>query len=117
MPAKTVVAYIVKQREPLRGPSAKYTTLAYYRNPLCIFVYQTLNHYTAFFSLPTPQPAGSRPTVMTIFPPTSAVRNMTYTHGGATIHTSHPDKKRHVRAIFGDQGGNSMVKTRSVSGG
>jgi len=58
------------------------------------------NKYRYGMSLPTPQHAGARPTVMGIF-----ADNIPHGHipAGATIHITNPDKRRnHVRNIFGD---------------
>ncbi|KAL5256964.1 hypothetical protein ACHWQZ_G012031 [Mnemiopsis leidyi] len=64
-------------------------------------------------SLPTPQPAGARPTVMGIFPGTV---QPSHVRAGATIHISNPEKRRHVRTIFGDSGDPaSMMRGRSRS--
>ena len=68
-------------------------------------------------SLPTPQPAGARPTVMGVFPG-SLPHGHGHVHAGATIHISNPEKRKHVRTIFGDTPDPSNMlrgRSRSVS--
>ncbi|XP_063674297.1 uncharacterized protein LOC134811422 isoform X3 [Bolinopsis microptera] len=72
------------------------------------------NKYRYGMSLPTPQHAGTRPTVMGIFADTVPHNHIP---AGATIHITNPDKRRnHVRNIFGDTSAPINYRDRSRSG-
>ncbi|XP_063674311.1 uncharacterized protein LOC134811422 isoform X14 [Bolinopsis microptera] len=71
------------------------------------------NKYRYGMSLPTPQHAGTRPTVMGIFADTVPHNHIP---AGATIHITNPDKRRnHVRNIFGDTSAPINYRDRSRS--